>query len=63
MNAQACHLLNRIPAAGATLIDARQAQVQCGDRIHDEMDRVVRRYPVAQARRQEHRSVVFNSDE
>ena len=50
-------------AAGAALVDPRQAQVQRHHRAHDEVDHVVRRHPVAQIGRQEHRSGVVNVDE
>jgi len=49
--------------AGAALVGAGLAQVERFDRIHDEMDHVVGRYPVAQVRRQEQRGVVVDVDE
>jgi hypothetical protein len=50
-------------AAGAAVVDARRAQVQQPNRIHDEVDQMILRHPVAQIRRQEHRRVVVNVDE
>ena len=38
--------------AGAAFVDPRSAQVQLTDRIHDEVDKVIGRHPLAQVRRQ-----------
>jgi hypothetical protein len=49
--------------AGATLVGVRQAEVQCFDCIHDEVDHVAGRSPVAQIWRQKQRAVVVDVDE
>ena len=49
--------------ACAALVGVRPAQIQCFDRIHDEVNHVIRCHPVALIRRQEQRGVVVNVDE
>jgi hypothetical protein len=49
-------------AADAALVGACQAQVQGNDRIHDEMDHVTGRDPVAKIGRQEQWRVMVNVD-
>jgi predicted metal-dependent phosphoesterase TrpH len=48
--------------AGAAFVDPRSARVQLTDRIHDEVDKVIGRHPLAQVRRQQQRRVVINVD-
>jgi hypothetical protein len=49
--------------ARTTLVDPSAAQVQLADGIHDEVDKVIGRNPLAQIRRQQQRGVVVNVDE
>jgi len=39
-------------AAAAAVVDPRRAQVEQPDGIHDEVDEMIRRHPIAQIRRQ-----------
>ena len=47
-------------AARAPVVDVCRAQIQQPDRLHDEVDQMIFRHPVAQIRRQEQRRVVIS---
>ena len=53
----------KLLAAAAAVIDARHAQIQQPDRIHDEVDEMILRHPIPQIGRQQKRSVVVDVDE
>lgn len=61
---QAEHQARRIlRIAGAALVDPRPVQVEFADGVHDEVDKMIGRHPLAQVRRQQQRRVVVNVDE
>jgi len=45
------------------VVDARRAQVEQPDGIHDEVDEMIGRHPIAQIGRQKKRSVVVDVNE
>ena len=57
------HPVRILFAARAPVVDARRAQVQQPHRLHDEVNEMILRHPVAQIRRQEHGGVVVDVDE
>ena len=64
INEQAKHQGWRIlTAAGPSFIDLGLAQIDQGDRLHDEMHQVILRHPLPQVRGHQQRSIAVNTDE